>query len=130
MATITLATKSEPILEYVEHNDNNSLIIEDSYPMISSNQKKWIFPWRTISIDTGLEIWIPKGHVGIIIKNESSLNPNLQLDTIIIYDSAILNIRIKNRGWLPVKITEEDILAHLLIVPITECHIINTEGQS
>lgn len=130
MALITLAKPEEPILEYREFLPEPALIMEDNNPMIKSNQKLWIFPGCTARIDIGLEIWIPKGHIGLIVKDESSLRPNLQLDTIVIYNSGCVNIRITNRGWLPTKITQDDVLAHLLIVSITECHIINIDGQS
>lgn len=130
MVEVSIAKKPDPILEFAERSCDYSLIMEDNHPMIASNTKRWIFPGCTVCIDTELEIWIPKGHVGIVIKDESSLKSSLQLDTIIIYDNAVLNIRVTNKGLLPIRITQDTVLAHLLIVPITECYVVNTEGQS
>lgn len=133
MALITIAKKPEPILEYEELNYNPALIVQNNRILIKSNQNALIFPGCTKVIDVGLKVWIPKGHVGLIIKNALYTGPNLQLDTEVIYDDEFgtwIILNVTNRGWLPIKITHNSKLADLLIVPRIECHIVNTEGQS
>lgn len=132
---ISLATmkKTEPIFEFREINNNSALSFDDKRLIIKSNQDVWMLPKSSHLIDLGLKIWIPKNHVGLIVKS-SLLERNLQLDTKIIYDNddcgTWIHVTIINKGWRPIKIMTGNILADLLILPKAECHIVNIEGQS
>ena len=134
--TVTTIGRQEPIFEFREINDNSALSYDGRRLFIKSNQDVWMFPKCSRMIDLGLKIWIPKGHVGLIIRSSflDYLSQYLQLDTKIIYDNddcgTWVYVIVINRGWRPIKIKTGNILADLLIVPKAECHILNIEGQS
>ena len=127
---MSFITKSEPVLEYKDLEENSTLIIEKDKLSIKSNERFWLFPGRTRIIDTKLCLYIPYNSVGLITKN-NHLNSNIQLDSQVIYSNNNFNcvyISITNRGILPVKINYETKLADLIILSKTECHIVNSKG--
>lgn len=135
MSTMKLClAKKEPILEY---KDSCSILLcSNSNLFIRPDKSYWLFPGFPRKINIGLELTIPNQSIGLIIKSEC-LGPNLQLDTQVINDSYVIHVPkqipflyITNRGWLPKKLSNETIIAELIILPKQECHIVNIEGWS
>lgn len=135
MSTTNLClVEKEPILEYKD--SYSTLLCGNSNLYIRPDKSYWLFPGFPRKINVGLELMIPNQSIGLIIKNEY-LGPNLQLDTQVINDSYVIHVSkqipflyIINRGWLPKKLSNETIIAELIILPKQECHIVNNKGWS
>ncbi len=123
--------KKDPILEYEE--DKHVFLIDKTHMYIKPDKSYWLFPGVVKRINLHLQLAIPQNCIGLITKS-NFLNSNIQLDTKVIHDTdgvaLVLFIEVVNRGWLPKKLSDENIIAELLVIPKTECHIVNMKGQS
>ena len=124
--------QEEPILEYKEHKGTSLVTLfneKDHY--IMANDNIWIFPFRSRFIDTGLQLWIPNGSIGLITRNRFGKD-KIHFEPLVLDDDGSYRvcILVKNCSLLPVKIKTEDILAKLTIIKKIEYHAVNIGEQS
>jgi hypothetical protein len=119
-----------PILEYKEYR--HTLFIDEKRIYIKPDKNYWLFPGIPRKINVGLQLWIPNNCIGLLNKS-NCLGLNVQLDTKVIHNIDGISmpfIEVVNRGWIPIKLDNNAIIAELSIIPKKECYIVNTEGQS
>jgi hypothetical protein len=131
MASLDIARKKEPVLEYEE--DKHVLLIDKTRIYIKPDKDYWLFPGIVKRICLNLQLTIPEGCIGLLVKS-NFLSAKIQFDTKVIHDTdgvaLVLFVEMVNRSLLPKKLSDENIIAELLVMPKTECHIVNTKGQS
>lgn len=122
-----ICLSEEPILEYKE--TIQSLLIDKKRIYIKPHKNYWLFPGIPRYIDIGLDLYIPDSCIGLLTKS-TYLGPYMQFDTRVIHGiEGISFVWLTNRGFLPVVLQEEQIIAELTIVPKTECHVINIKDS-
>ena len=124
--------QKEPILEYKEHKGTSLVtLFNEKDHFIMANNNVWILPFGSKFIDTGLQLWIPDGSIGLITRNNFGKD-KIYFDPLILGDDSSYRvcILVRNRSILPVKIKTEDILAKLTIIKKTEYHTVNIGEQS
>lgn len=128
--TTTIKTGKDIILEYQEDSHCHTMICNSNGKelYVASEINKWLFPKKTYFIPTGIKIWYPDNCIGVLTKC-LWINPNLEIIPQLIASDGYVIVQVKNTGILPIKISEEEILASLHIVPKLECHVVKVKND-
>lgn len=122
-----MGRQQENILEYQSDANCYTMVCSKQEMYLASEVDKWLFPGKIYTIPTGIRMWLPENSVAILTRCPWVRSKIEVIPQVIMNDSFIC-IQIRNIGILPTKVLEEEILASLVIVPRTECHIINVRG--
>lgn len=116
------------ILEYQTQSFCHTLICDNKEVYVASEINKWLFPKKSYFIKTGIKVWLPKNSIAILFPAKY-LNPKLEVIPQIITNDGFIIVQVRNTSLLPVKISEEEILASLHIISTLEYHIVNIKGS-
>ena len=114
----------ENILEYETDTKRRTIICHRQEVYLGIEKDKWIFPGRTYVLPTHVKILsIPPNTVGLITRCPW-VKSNIDVVPQIIRYGGYIFIEVRNIGFLPTRISAEQILANLTILNRPDCHIV------
>lgn len=122
-----MGRQQENILEYQSDANCHTMVCSKQEMYLASEVDKWLFPGKIYTIPTGIRMWLPENSVAILTRCPW-VRQKIEVIPQVIMNDSFIWIQVQNVGILPTKVLEEEILASLVVVPRTECHIINVRG--
>ena len=116
------------ILEYESDAKCRTVIRCNQEMYLASEIDKWVFPGKICSIPTGVRIVGMPDNSAILITPCPWLHAKKwTIIPQVLVGNGYVFIGVLNTGILPIKISKEQLLASVTVVPRTECHVINAK---
>lgn len=122
---------SEPILECL-YADSPCVSKDGVNFLITTTKDTWVFPWKTTCIDINTLVRLPDDMQGLIIGCPWIFEDNIYVYPHVVSDNMHVFVYVRKMGILPKKIQKGTIIARLIPVKTSECHLLTEqlEGQS